>query len=669
MVTGRQAFHGDSKLSTLSAILKEEPGPLPVDVPRDLEKIIVRCLRKDPGRRFQHAGDLKLALLELKEESDSGKLAAPGAVAGPSHRARLWGVLAAVLVGTAGLGTWIRFRAPTVSGPAPKMVPLTSYPGQQLTPALSPDGRQVAFSWDSEHGDNFDIYVKLVGGGTPVRLTTNPAPDVSPAWSPDGGRLAFLRIRDSVTEVLTIPALGGPERKLGQVTTGEPLYSFFANLSWSPDGRFLAVAGRTPQENASIYLISIESGEKRRLTSAPHEYEGDFQPRFSPDGKNLAYVRSRSWASDEIYVVPVAAGGSLGGPSRVSSGQDFILGLDWTPDGRNIMFSAPQAGGSALWIIPAAGGRPERLAGAGENGIGPSISRQGNRLAYERSVTDPNIWRIPGPNAHDLRAAPEKWIASTEADQEVQFSPDGKKIVFVSTRSGDYEIWTCESNGREVAQLTSLGGPPAGSPRWSPDGRWIAFDAPKVGKADIFVISADGGVPRLLTSGTANNIRPSWSRDGRWIYFSSNRSGNWQIWKAPAQGGLAVQITKSGGYEAFESPDGKLVYYSKLERPGIWRVAIEGGEETPVLGKVNTGTWALAKDGIYFFDWKDVLRPVMQSYSFSSGRSTTLYEFPRGTNLDNSSNTAISVSPDGRWILYTQIDQAGSNLVLVENFR
>ena len=504
--------------------------------------------------------------------------------------------------------------------------------------------------------------------GKPLRLTTNPGLDVSPAWSPDGGHLAFLRYTGSVAEVLTIPALGGPERKLGQVTT-EPFYVFFANLSWSPDGRILAVADRAPQENASIYLISIESGEKRRLTSAPHEYEGDFQPSFSPDGKSLAFVRRRSWASDEIYVVPVAAVGSLGVPSRVSSGQDIILGLDWTPNGRNIMFSAAQAGGSALWIILAAGGRPERLAGAGENGVGPSISRQGNRLAYQRSVTDPNIWRIPGPNAHDLRAAPEKWIASTEADQEVQFSPDGKKIVFASTRSGNYEIWTCESNGHEPAQLTSLGGPPAGSPRWSPDSRWIAFDAPKAGKADIFLISADGGVPRMLTSGTANNIRPSWSGDGRWVYFSSNRSGNWQIWKAPAQGGLAVQVTKGGGYEAFESPDGKFVYYSKLESPGIWRVAVEGGEETPVLDKASTGIWAIAKDGIYFFDWKDVLRPMMQSYSFSSRHSTTLYEFPRGTNLDNSSNTAISVSPGGRWILYTQIDQAGSNLVLVENFR
>jgi Tol biopolymer transport system component len=253
-------------------------------------------------------------------------------------------------------------------------------------------------------------------------------------------------------------------------------------------------------------------------------------------------------------------------------------------------------------------------------------------------------------------------------DDEPQYSPDGKKIVFSSGRSGTQELWTCDGNGRELAQLTSLGGPVAGSPRWSPDSRWIAFDAPNSGNSHIFVISADGGTPRQLTQGATNNARPSWSTDGKWVYFGSNRSREWQVWKAPAQGGNSVQVTKAGGREAFESLDGKLLFYSKYQKPGVWSAPMEGGKEAQVLEKAAQGTWGVARGGICFFNWKDAVHPVMQVYKFRDRRSTTLYEFPLGTLLDRNS-PAISVSPDERWILYTQIDQAGSNLVLVENFR
>jgi len=218
-------------------------------------------------------------------------------------------------------------------------------------------------------------------------------------------------------------------------------------------------------------------------------------------------------------------------------------------------------------------------------------------------------------------------------------------------------------------QLTSLRGSPAGSPRWSPDSRWIAFDSPVAGKFGIGIIGADGHAPRRLTSGASNDVRPSWSSDGRWVYFGSNRGGDWQVWKAPADGGPAVQVTKGGGYEAFESRDGKFVYYSKFwPATGIWRVATEGGGETPVLDKGAASIWALTRDGICFFDWKGPASVVLQFHRFLNHRSTMLYELPSGTSIDTLS-TSLSVSPDGQWILYAQIDQAGSDLVLVENFR
>jgi hypothetical protein len=225
MVTGRRAFHGDSKLSTLSAILKDDPKPvtsITPDVPRDLEKIISRCLRKDPERRFQTMADLRVALEELREESESGTLGAASAVGGTrGRRSRLWWTLAStvvVVLAGAGLGLW--FLRPA-SHAVTKTVPLTSYPGQQITPAFSPDGKQVAFAWDGEQGGNFDIYVKLVDAGTPLRLTSSPADEWAPAWSPDARYIAFCRDFSDHSEIWTIPALGGAERRLGEVTLSQ----------------------------------------------------------------------------------------------------------------------------------------------------------------------------------------------------------------------------------------------------------------------------------------------------------------------------------------------------------------------------------------------------------------------------------------------------------------
>jgi Tol biopolymer transport system component len=171
-----------------------------------------------------------------------------------------------------------------------------------------------------------------------------------------------------------------------------------------------------------------------------------------------------------------------------------------------------------------------------------------------------------------------------------------------------------------------------------------------------------------MTSGPSNNVRPSWSRDGRWIYFGSNRSGDWQIWKAPAQGGSALRVTKKGGREAFESFDGKFVYYSKLGSIGIWRVPTGGGEETRVLDHGSQGLWALAEQGIYFGEMNSSVVPVLKFYRFTTRQMEIVKEFSKGTRIGSGDDT-FSVSPDGQWIIYTQYDQASSDLMLMENYR
>jgi len=255
--------------------------------------------------------DLKVAFEELKEESDSGKLGAASASSAPGgRRSRLrWlpaGTAVILLLAGVGVGFWWLRPAPHA---APKTVPLTSYPGHQITPAFSPDGKQVAFAWNGEKEDNFDIYVKHVDAGTPLRLTTNPAPEYAPAWSPDARYIAFCRDFSGANhvEIWMIPALGGAERKLGE-SAG------CGGLSWSADEKYLALIDKSaPRDPYSIFLLSVETGEKQRLTSPPSGYLGDRSPRFSPDGKTVAFLRDSSAVTADVYVVPMNADGRPGG--------------------------------------------------------------------------------------------------------------------------------------------------------------------------------------------------------------------------------------------------------------------------------------------------------------------------------------------------------------------
>ncbi|HJQ25852.1 MAG TPA: hypothetical protein VKA60_18175 [Blastocatellia bacterium] len=208
----------------------------------------------------------------------------------------------------------------------------------------------------------------------------------------------------------------------------------------------------------------------------------------------------------------------------------------------------------------------------------------------------------------------------------------------------------------------------SGTPRWSPDSRSIAFDSRPGGNADIYVIQATGGTPRRLTSEDAADVVPSWSRDGQWVYFASNRSGAWQVWKVPAEGGAATQVTQQGGYCPLPSPDGKFIYYTReADADGpLWRIALENGTEEMVPGFTKRtwwATWAVTDRGIYFINVANAPPAVIEFFDFQSKSYSTI------ATLDRRRGPGLSVSPDGKWILYTQFDRSDSDIMLAENFR
>jgi Tol biopolymer transport system component/DNA-binding winged helix-turn-helix (wHTH) protein len=550
------------------------------------------------------------------------------------------------------------------------VVPLTTYPGREYHPAFSPDGNQVAFVWTGEKGDNADIYVRLVDGGNVVRLTTHPGDDLNPVWSPDGSTIAFYRSTGEGDGTYVVPSLGGAERKLTDTWANRFSFGSHTWLHWSPDGRWLVLSDKSSaDEPFGLFLISPETGERRRLTSPAATYIGDCSPSFSPDGAQVAFVRVFSAVVGEVYVVSVDGGE----PARLTRDGGGASNLTWALDGREIVFSIRYGGRTQLQRIPVDGGTPQWLAASGNDAHYPAFSPQGNRLAWTKNTANSDIFRAALTNNRDASKPLSNLIVSTAFEGSPQYSPDGGRIVFQSNRSGSGEIWVCDSEGENPIKLTSFRGPLTGSPSWSPDGRQIVIDSRPEGNADIYIVSSEGGgQPRRLTTDPGEDIVPSFSRDGRWIYFTSSRSGRLQVWKMAPDGSDAVQVTKNGGFEPRESPDGRWLYYAQDRgSSSIWRIPVNGGEETPVYDfqqKTLSRMWAVVNEGIYFAVAESSTQSAIKFYSFSNGSVKTIVENIEDGSLPNSIS-GLTISPDGRWALFPLVVERGSDLMMIENFR
>ena len=580
-------------------------------------------------------------------------------------RSGWWGLVwVSLLLVLLGVAVGARFFYPsTVPRMAATPVPLTNYPGRETYPSLSLDGTQVAFVRTDENQQNDGIWVKTVGPGPPYRLTRNPE-DSFPAWSPDGKYIAFGRYwpEEHKWTIHLIPPLGGPELTLAEAPS-------ISQIAWSPDATSLLISrpGSGPIiDQGVMHELSIQTREWKQLVPpAPQEWFWDDCPAVSPDGATLAFCRN-SASRAAILIVPIAGGK----PKQLASIDGNVYGLAWAPDGRDIIFGFTAYYGTGLRLLrlPVSGGPTQPLWGVGERGWYPAISPQKARLVYSRSIDEWNIWGYPLGNS---KAAPKNLVLSSQKETQPQLSPDGKRILFLSSRSGRDQLWRSDVDGSNEVQLPSVHMP--GSAKWSPTGEYIAFDDADMGNWDVFVMSAEGGSPRQLTFDSGMDSRPNWSRDGRWIYFNSERSGEDQIWRVPFQGGEAQQITYHGGFHPVVSPDGRFVYYGKdSEVSGIWRVPANGGEETvvyPALKNPGYGWWDVTDEGIYFIpaeaDPPAQIHWSLQYFSFATGKVTHVTDLPKPPAMCE----AFDVSSDGTWFLYAQWDVSGSDLMLVEDFR
>jgi Tol biopolymer transport system component/predicted Ser/Thr protein kinase len=445
MVTGRRPFQGETKLSTLTAILHQEPRPVE-GLPPELEKLVARCLRKDPARRLQHMDDVKNLLEELKEESDSGKLT-PQVPAAPVRRRRLAPAVAGVALLLAILVVaawwWTQHRQQPV--PQPVLTRLTTDSGLSTDPALSPDGKLLAFASDRGGGDNLDLWVRQVAGGEPIRLTNDPADDREPSFSPDGSQIAFRSERNP-PGIYVISALGGGEPRLLAANGRGPRYS--------PDGKWVAYWVGELTAFTRVYLVASTGGAPRHLEVRP---ASDFAryPIWAPDGKRVLLSSFSDW-----WVASVDSG------EAVKTGAFDLLRRHGIPVNRlvdpgqwleqGILFSATAEGSTALWRVPIGpNGRvtepPVRLTFGTGLDTRPSAASDG-RVTFASLAENIDVWSLPiDANQAKTSGELQRLTQDAAADLDPSVSVDGKQMVFRSNRSGNWDVWFRDlETGRET---------------------------------------------------------------------------------------------------------------------------------------------------------------------------------------------------------------------------
>jgi Tol biopolymer transport system component/DNA-binding winged helix-turn-helix (wHTH) protein len=548
-------------------------------------------------------------------------------------------------------------------------VPFTAYVGNELYPTFSPDGSQIAFAWDGDPppgSKGFDLYVKVIGSENLLRLTHRPSDSIAAAWSSDGTQIAFHRMAGPDTGIYVVPALGGVEKRLRSthMVLGS---SHNPPISWSPDGKWIAYREYQPAEQGyRIHLLSVETLEVRQVFHVA-ECLQEGLPAFSHSGKLLAYGCLLKTGGNEVGIYTIAtAGGIPTLVTRFRTGLGYAMGFAWTADDAKFILSRPQTGDDfELDEVGLAHGSLRKMP-FGQNGRWPAISAKGDKLAYVSLSSDRgDIWR------KDLlhpEAAATRLLSSTRDQTAPQYSPDGAHIAFASNRGGSWEIWMSDADGTHLVQMSDFKTSESGNPRWSPDSQKIAFDSRNSGHLSVFIVDISERMPREVSTNLSDISTPSWSHDGKWLYFQARtaRSPTERIHRCLATGGDAVAVSADLGSYPSESYGGDAVYFAdRLGSVRLHAASLKSlGTETVLKGIPEVAgrtRWTVAPGGIYFVS---TAAPKSVHY-FDFATSTVRPVFDAEKEFGN----GLSVSQDGRWILFTQIDGGNSDIMLVEHLQ
>ncbi|MDE3135710.1 MAG: PD40 domain-containing protein [Acidobacteriota bacterium] len=667
MLTGKPAFGGETGTDILAAVVRDEPdwGKLPKDTPTHVRVLLQRCMQRDPKQRLRDIGDARIALDEVLSGA-AKEIAASTGVATPIWRRVLpWALAGLLATALVAVGVKWEFAAPA---PQARMHfrAVTNFAGVQADPALSPDGRSVAFV--SERDGHYNIYVGLLGGGNLVQITNDPNLKSRPSWSPDGTTLAYGRLDHSgIWDVWEAPALGGTPRRV-ILNAKDP--------AWSPDGHSLAYENGA---NHAIWLSGISGEGAHQIAGTAGPLWHDTDPRFSPDGRQLAFIDESTGPYGELEVLDVASQKVR----QLTHDDALALSPAWSPDGRFVYFASSRGGTMNIWKIAAGGGEPEQITSGQGDDAQLDVSSDGKRIVFSTWRTNVNIAQA------DLTAKSEQQSARLLTTDPVRnqmapaYSPDGKHITYFSNLKGaeNESIWIANADGSNPVQLVRDSQVNV-FPLWTPDSQHVVYRAEPAGgsTADEYrIISASGGVPETMLKNATGDYFDIES-DGR-LLFTNFKDEVETFDPRDNQTRILGQLhgNRLWASSLRLSPDGRFIAYvvpaSREDDPnaGLWVTDFKSSPRQIFRGWVVQYARG-PQNEIYVLEGRPDLNGVLWKVGWNGqGLERTPVTIPLVHSywVDPSQNSQdyFDISPDGSHVAFEKQTILSSNIGMIENLR
>lgn len=666
LLTGKQAFAGESAPDIVAAVLQTEPdwSLLPSATPAHIRVLLRRCFQKDPRQRLRDIGDARISLEEVI--SGSAESFADAGVPFPLSRRMLpWvaGALAGVLL--AGIIVW---RVPHgATEPAMRFSSITNFAGVQAQPSLSPDGRSIAFV--SNHNGPYNIYVGLLNGGSLVQVTNDPNLKERPCYSPDGSTLAYARLNDSgIWDIWDVPALGGSSRRL-VLHAKDP--------AWSPDGHALAYEDLGSK---TIWTSDATGQNARQLTASEVSDFEDTEPRFSPDGRSLAFViRLGGGPYGELATVTLDSRKV----TRLTHDGALALSPAWTPDSRFIYFASSRGGAVNIWKIGSTGGTPEQITTGQGDDAQLDASADGKRIVFSTFRENINIARMD----LDSKAGQEnfKLLAPDPARNQIApaYSPDGSRLAYFSNRKGveRESIWVANADGSNPAELVQDARVNV-FPRWMADGEHLVYRSgpPEhtLASTEYRIISLSGGAPQTLLKSVLD-LYFDLGSDGRLLFLSP--PGKVQSYDPASRQTetLASSPEDARRWLVRWSPDEHSIAYlvspSKENDPnaGLWVSDFTHPPRQLFRGWVLW--YSTRKQGeIYLLEGKSDLSGIFWKVAWNGGGLNRVSQpirliYSYWIRVESKSQDYFDVSPDGKHMVINTQGVFQGNIGMIENAR